>query len=86
MKAKEEIKAEIEKLKQLKNELPEYSKFGTPNWKVIDAQIFVLTNPGVITQDDIWDRYEHLGDEAMSEILAAIDFIEGNIDSLTEIE
>lgn len=84
MRPKDQIKKEIENLKRQKEQLPEKSIFGDPNWKIIDAQIFILTNPNTFTEDEAWNRYEHLGNESMSQILDAFAFIEGEIDSLTE--
>jgi len=53
MKTQEEIKAEIEKLKEMKPFVRHYSAFGDDNWKKIDIEIKVLEK-----QEDISDFYD----------------------------
>lgn len=42
MRTQEQIQRQIEGLKKMKETLPEFSSFGDPNHKSIDAQIKVL--------------------------------------------
>jgi len=42
MAEEEEVMLTIEELKRQRNELPEYSLFGDPNWRMTDAQVEIL--------------------------------------------
>jgi hypothetical protein len=83
----DEINRQIEGLKKMKNWLPERSKFGTPNWERIDAQISVLS--GNEDMDDFEENAELLEegepDEIYNAAQEASDWLDGdNNDDLFE--
>ena len=64
MRTKEEIERQIEGLTKMKEWLPEYNMFGSPNHKRIDAQISILDESEKL--DDIdegdWDQPDETND------------------------
>ena len=76
MKTKEEIEIEKDRLRKLKEILPEFSMFGDPNHLTIDAQLDVLD--GIISdEDEAWEREEDLG-EGVMDVIDAINWLDGN--------
>lgn len=51
-----EVKAEIEKLREMKPTVRQFSMFGDDHHKSIDAQIKVLERG--FDEDDVYDRYD----------------------------
>lgn len=61
MRTKEEVKQQIEGLKNQKIVLPEFSMFGDNNWEKIDAKIDVLEglkDPDDFYEDETSDEYQ----------------------------
>ena len=65
----EEIKRQIDGLISMKEWLPEYSKFGTPNWENIDQQVRILD--GTDDMDDLVEDPELLDEGEPDEIYNA---------------
>lgn len=61
MRTKEEIQRQVEGLTQMKTWLPEYSAFGDPNHKVIDAQISILKSISKLS-DYEFEEYDEFDD------------------------
>jgi len=78
----DEISRQIEGLKKMKTWLPERSKFGTPNWEVIDAQVSILS--GREDMDDFEEDPELLEegepDEVYNGAQEAADWLDGQTD------
>ena len=77
MKTTEEIKAEVEKLKELLPNIRPMSMFGDDNKAQLAAQIKVLENHW--DNDDIYNEYDHAGidEEIISSALDARQWLEG---------
>ena len=71
MKTNEEIAAEIRALIVVKPKVPWHGMAGN-NWKMIEAQVFVLANR--LDEDGVWDRYDKEGwtDETRCEAMDAL--------------
>lgn len=61
MKTQDEINAQIAGLESMKEWLPEYSGFGTPNWGKIDAQIEYLNGSSLEDFDE--GNFEEVDEE-----------------------
>jgi len=82
----EQIKQEIEKLKELAPVIRQTSAFGTNNRAAIEAQIKVLEN--LWDNDEIYDHYDHAGidEEALDAAIGAQQWLDGehDVDTLSE--
>ena len=79
---RQQIDAEIAKLKAERDTLPEFSFFGDPNWVIIDAQIDILE--GKITDESELLLTDDLGENGYNTAILAFDFLNGTTDSLTD--
>ena len=57
MKTKDEITAEIKKLRDMKPNVRHFTSFGDDNWACIEAQIRTLQTP--LDEDAIWDHWSN---------------------------
>lgn len=73
-----EIDTMIQRLKDSKETLPEFSIFGDNNWQGIDDMIAVL-NHEYTSADDIYEDEEERGRERTSEMLLAFDWMNGEV-------
>lgn len=80
--SKEEIQKQIDGLKRDKEKLPEYSKFGDPNWQMIDAQLSILEGREDI--DDFEEDEDLLNDGLPDEIYNAAQAASDWLDGLTD--
>lgn len=81
MRTPEQIKDQIDGLTKMKTWLPEFSKFGTPNHEVIDAQISILDGSAELSDIDEGD-FEEM--DAQNQVYRgaeeAQEWLEGNRD------
>lgn len=69
----EEIKKEIETLKEMKPKVRQYSAFGDDHHESIDAQIDVLEN--LLDGDEIYDRYENGPESVLDNAIQAREWL-----------
>jgi hypothetical protein len=67
----EEIAEMIAALEEDRRVLPEFSRFGDPNWKIIDAELAVLRTGKHAAPD--------IGVDGAAEVDLLIEWLEGNI-------
>jgi len=67
----EEIAEMIEALEEDRKVLPEFSTFGDPNWKIIDAELAVLRTGKRAAPE--------IGVDGAAEVDLLIEWLEGNI-------
>lgn len=69
----EEIAEMIEALEEDRKVLPEFSRFGDPNWKIIDAELaFLKTGCGIRLTPEI-------GVDGAAEVDLLIEWLEGRL-------
>lgn len=83
-KTKEEIRIQIAGLKKEKGTLPNFSMFGSDNWKLIDAQISVLegkSQPDDYYEDESAEEYEDGDNDVYFAANDASDWLIGDRDN-----
>jgi len=80
MRTKEEIKRQIDGLNAMKTWLPQYSNFGTNNWRNIDAQVEILEGGELSDMEEgNWEEDDE-DNEAYREAEHAVDWLDGTSD------
>lgn len=79
MRTAEEKQKAIEDLKRLKNKLPEFSKFGDENWKIIDLQIDIVEER-ITDDDELYDLEDEEEFEDVSILIDTLEWVNGNDD------